>query len=104
MVTANPERRAAAKSRARAASPAVVQAAPNSAGPLLPPRALRQQRRPLHDVVFEVGIGNLGLGALNAAAHGDAGFVHRVRIAGDQRMPPVEIAAFGDEAIAAARR
>src|ERR1700722_6875654 len=69
-------------------------------GPLLAPRALWQQRRPLHDVVFEIGVGDFVLGSLHPPAHGDAGFMHRVGIARNQRMPPIEVAALGHEPVA----
>src|SRR5437868_6824027 len=60
--------------------------------PLLPPRAVRQQRGPLHDVVLEILIGNLILGALHPAAHRNPGFMHGVGVTRNQRVPPVEIA------------
>ena len=44
------------------------------------------------------------LGALHPAAHGDAGLMHGVGIAGDQRVPPIEVASLGNELVAAARR
>src|ERR1700735_1795475 len=52
--------------------------------PLFQPGPLRQQRRPLHDVILEIGVGNVVLGALHPAAHGNAGLVHGVGIAGYQ--------------------
>ena len=55
-------------------------------------------------MVFEIGVGDFALGALHPAAHRDAGFMHGVRVARHQRMPPVEVAPLRDEAIAAARR
>jgi hypothetical protein len=58
----------------------------------------------LHDVVLEIFIGDLVLGALHPAAHGDAGLVHGIGIAGDQRVPPIEVASVRDELVAAARR
>src|SRR4051812_30563206 len=72
--------------------------------PLLQPRPFRQVRRPLHDVIFEIGIRDLAFRSLYPPAHGNAGFMNRIGIARNQRMPPVEIAAFGHELIAAARR
>src|SRR5215510_3782932 len=64
----------------------------------------RQQLWPLHNVVLQIVVGNLAFRALHAPTHGDASFMHGVGIARDQRMPPIEIAAFGDETIATARR
>src|SRR6202012_6034878 len=72
--------------------------------PLFEPRPLRQQRRPLHDVILEIGIRDLVLGALHPSAHGNAGLMHGVGIARHQRMPPIEIAALGDQFVAAAWR
>ena len=58
----------------------------------------------MHNVVFEVGIGDLVLGALHPAAHGNAGFMHGVGITRDQRVPPIEIASLGNQLVAAAWR
>src|SRR5215203_712013 len=72
--------------------------------PLLQPRPLRQQGRPLHDVVLEILIGDLVLGALHPAADGNPGFMHGIGITRNQRMPPVEIASLRDQLVTAARR
>ena len=79
---------------------------PNGSGlrALLQPRPLRQQDRPAHDMVLEIGVGDVVLGSLHPAAHGNAGLMNRVGIARYQRMPPIEVAPLGDEAVAAARR
>ena len=61
-------------------------------------------RRPLHDVIFEVGIRDLVFRSLYPPAHGNTGFMNRIGIARNQGMPPVEIAAFGHKLVAAARR
>src|SRR6476646_11136865 len=71
--------------------------------PLFEARPLRQMRRPLHDVIFEIGVRDLVLRSLHPAAHGNAGFMNGVGIARNQGMPPVEIAALGHEPVAAAR-
>src|SRR5947208_858957 len=55
---------------------------------LLETSPLWQQRRPLHDVVFEIRVGNLVLAPLHPPAYRDARLMYRVRIAGYQRMPP----------------
>src|SRR5260370_559959 len=50
------------------------------------------------------GGADLALGALSPPGHGDARFRHRSGIARNQGMPPIEIAALGDEPVTAARR
>src|ERR1700722_17395640 len=67
-------------------------------------RALRQPDRPAHDVVLQLVVGHVGLAALQAAAHRDAGAVHGLGIARHQRVPPIEILALFDKPIGAARR
>ena len=44
---------------------------------------------------------NLVLGAEHSVAHGNPGFMHGIRIARDQRGPPVEIASLCDQLEAA---
>src|SRR5436309_3265908 len=44
--------------------------------PPLQPGPLRQQHRPLHDVLLELIVGDVVLGALDPAAHRDTGFMH----------------------------
>ena len=77
---------------------------PSRLRPLLQPRPLGQERRPAHDVVLEIGLRDLVLGSLHPAADGNAGLMHRVGVARDQRMPPIEVASLGHQAVAAARR
>src|SRR6267143_6090877 len=71
---------------------------------LFEPSSLRQVRRPLHDVIFEIGVRDLVLRALHPPAHGNAGFVNRITISRNQRMPPIEIAALRHEPVSATRR
>src|SRR2546425_9966635 len=73
-------------------------------GPLLPPRAVRPQRGPLHDVVLELFVRDFVLGALNPAAHRNPGFMHGVGVPRNQRVPPVEITPLRDQFVAATRR
>src|SRR5258707_8961062 len=49
--------------------------------PLFETRPFWQVRRPLHDVIFEVGVRDLVLRSLHPPAHGDAGFVNSIGIA-----------------------
>src|SRR6266545_3089371 len=72
--------------------------------PLLQPRPVRQQCRPLHDVVLQILIGDLVLGTLHPPAHGNSGFMHGIGVAGNQRVPPVEVTPLRDQFVAAARR
>src|SRR6202050_3635187 len=60
--------------------------------PLFQPRPLGQQRRPSHDMILEIGVGDVVLGALHATANRNTGLMNGIGIAGDQRMPPIEIA------------
>src|ERR1700691_4507421 len=53
------------------------------------PRSLRQLERPIDDVVLKVGVRHIHFRRADAAAYRDAGAVHRFRITGDKRMPPV---------------
>jgi len=76
----------------------------SGSGPFFQSRPFRQQRRPLHDVILEVGVSDLGFSSLHPPAHGNAGFMHRIRIAGNQRMPPIEITALGDQLVTATGR
>ena len=71
-------------------------------GAAAPP--FRQLQRPADDVVLKVLVGHVHLRRADAAAHRDAGGVNRFGIAGDQRMPPVEVLALGEEHIGAGRR
>ena len=48
--------------------------------------------------------GSASSSAENAGAHRDAGRMHALRIAGDERVPPVEIVAVRDQAVGAGRR
>src|SRR5258705_10355716 len=48
---------------------------------LFEPSSLRQVRRPLHDVIFEIGVRDLVLRSLHPPAHGNAGFMNRIGIA-----------------------
>src|SRR5437762_12513010 len=72
--------------------------------PLFDTRPFWQVRRPLHDMIFEVGVRDLVLRSLHPPPHGDAGFVNRIGIACNQGMPPVQIASVRYELVAAARR
>src|SRR5690606_23748213 len=56
--------------------------------------------RPRHHVILELLVRNRVL-ADGAAADGDAGSVDRLRVAGDKRMPPVEVAPLVDQTIGA---
>src|SRR5580704_1369099 len=44
--------------------------------PLLQSRPLWQECRPFHDVILKIGVGNIVLGALHAAADRDAGLMN----------------------------
>src|SRR5258706_13780766 len=72
--------------------------------PLFEPSPLRQGRRPLHDMIFEIGVRDLVLRSLHPAAPRNAGLMNRIGIARNQGMPPVEIPALGHELVAPARR
>ena len=48
--------------------------------------------------------GHRALAGRDPPAHGDAGLMHGLRIAGDERMPPIEVAALGHEPIGAGGR
>ncbi len=67
-------------------------------------RRLRPLQRPIHDVIFQLVVRHVDLAVAHAAAHGHTGDVHGLRIAGHQRVPPVEVAAFVDEAVGTGRR
>ena len=67
-------------------------------------RRLRQFQRPAHDVVFEILVGHVLLSRADPAAHRDAGRMHGLGIARDQRMPPIKVPALGQEHIGAGRR
>ena len=55
-------------------------------------------------MVLELGVRDGILGALDPPTHRDSGFMHRIRIAGDQRVPPIEVTALRDQFVAATRR
>src|SRR5882672_4905283 len=63
-----------------------------------------QLHRPAYDAVLEILVGDLVLAGPDLAAHRHAGRMHRVGVARDQRMPPIEIMPIGHQAIAAGRR
>ena len=62
-----------------------------------PPRRLRQPQRPADDVILEVLVRHLGLARPDAAADGDAGGVHGLRVAGHERMPPIGGPSLGEQ-------
>src|SRR5215471_21863862 len=62
-------------------------------------RAFGNTQWPRHEVVFEFPVGHRVLERKDPAAHGDAGGVHAVAIIRDERMPPIEIAALGNQPI-----
>src|SRR5262249_10479543 len=68
------------------------------------PGSLRHARRPAYDAILQLFVSDFVLAGTDAAAHRNPGLVHRFRIAGNQRMPPVKIAPFGEQAIRAGRR
>src|SRR6266567_9285053 len=68
------------------------------------PRALRYSQRPIHDPPLQRVGRHVVLQVLDPAADRDSGLMHRLRIAGDERMPPVQVLALGDQAVAAGRR
>src|ERR1700753_183348 len=72
--------------------------------PFFEPRPLRQLGGPLHDMILEVGVGDLVLGTLDAAADGNAGLMHGIGIARNQRVPPIKVAALRPERGLATRR
>src|SRR3954464_6335749 len=72
-------------------------------GPCNPFGTFGQSHWPAHDVILELVVGDLVLAGPNLAAHRHAGCMHRVGIARNQRMPPIEIMAIGHQAIAAGR-
>jgi hypothetical protein len=71
---------------------------------LFPPGPLRQLERPTHDMLFEIFVWHILFARQHMGADRDAGGVYRFRIAGDERMPPVEILALGEQHIGAGRR
>ena len=56
-------------------------------------------RRPADDAILEVFVFDFVFASADAAAHRNARLVHGLRIAGNQRMPPVQIAPFGEQTI-----
>ena len=66
--------------------------------------AFRPFARPRHDVIGELVVGQRVLVGDHAAAHRDARRVHALRIAGDERVPPVEVAAGAEQPVGAGRR
>src|SRR5712692_6275247 len=66
-------------------------------------RRLRHPHRPAHDPVLELLVLDLVLAGADPTAHGNPGGVHGLGIAGDQRMPPVKVAAVGQQAVGAGR-
>src|SRR5215470_3061465 len=69
-------------------------------GSLYPLGPFGQPHRPAHDAILEVVVGHLVLAGPHLAAHRHAGRMHRVGVARDQRMPPIEIMSIGHQAIA----
>src|SRR5690348_1970741 len=67
-------------------------------------RPLGNPQRPTDDPLLEFVFLDGLLARANPPAHRDACRVHTVGIAGEQRMPPVEVAALREEAIGAGRR
>src|SRR5262249_48388709 len=67
-------------------------------------RGLRNSERPAHDPVFQVLVRNIILAGADLAANRDAGVVDAVGIARDERVPPIEVAAIGQQTVAASRR
>ena len=65
---------------------------------------LGQLPRPADDKILQPLVRHVLLARRDAAAHRDAGRVHGVRVAGDQRVPPVQIPPLGHQPIAAGRR
>lgn len=55
-------------------------------------------------MLLELVVGHVLFRQRHASAHGDAGCVHRVGIARHQRVPPVQVAAVGEEPVGAGRR
>ena len=70
----------------------------------LPPPPLGPPDRPAHYAVLELVVRHVVLPGADAAAHRDAGLVHGLGVAGDQRVPPVEVVAVGHQPVAAGRR
>src|SRR6202140_4171558 len=104
-----PRQRVARMGASRESTIAIAQFYQTSAGfsglwPLFETCPLWQVRRPLHDMIFEVSVRDLALRSLHPPAHGNAGFVNRIGIARNKRVPPVEIAALRHELVAATRR
>src|SRR5271169_518231 len=78
---------------------------PTGAGKLLPPpRALRQFLRPADDVVLEILVRHGLFAGAQAAPYRDSGRMHGLGVSGDERMPPIEVPALGNEHIGAGRR
>src|ERR1700682_2310993 len=75
-----------------------------ASSPPLRPGSFWNLARPSDDPLFQLRVRQLRLAGADAAAHRDAGRMHGFGIAGDERVPPVKIAAVGDEAVGAGRR
>ena len=60
--------------------------------------------RPSHNAVLELLFADVILACADPSAHGDAGLVDCLRIAGDEWMPPVEIVAVRKAAVCAGGR
>ena len=69
-----------------------------------PPRPLRQFLRPADDIILEVLVRHGLFGRAHAAPDRDTSGVHGFGVAGDKRMPPVEVPALGNQHIGAGRR
>ena len=74
------------------------------ADPMTAARALRPLAGPTDDVFFQPVIGDIGLTGRHASTHRHARTMHRLRIAGHQRMPPCKVFAFRHQAIGTSRR
>src|SRR5918993_5764232 len=59
----------------------------------------RNRGWPIDDALEQLLEGEILLGPGHPVAHGDAGFVHRRRVPGDERMPPVEVPPLREEPI-----
>src|SRR5580704_3895397 len=80
---------------------AVVARMPSPAG--LAAGGLGDAHGPAHDPVLELVVGHVLLAGLDLPAHRDPGLMHGFGVAGDQRMPPIELLAVSQQTIAAAR-
>src|SRR5258708_23807665 len=70
---------------------------------LFEPRPLRQVRRPLHDVIFEIGVRDLVLRSIHPPAHGNATIMNRIGIARNHGMTPINIPALWHHLVVATR-